>query len=1029
MIRLFRRVVMLFIAGGLFLAGLAGWYAYVHYTDPELVRRLIVAAALERLPGAVVTLDMVEGQVFGGLRLVGLRVAHQPRSGETAPRDIITLPSVSLSLDESKLWDGKIAIKRVVIEKPTIHLRRDKKGHWEVSDWVGETPPIFPSAAEIRVVDGTIIVSGLPDVDGPLTLGDVDVDFDVSPPNTIIWKGGLREGRVGALRTQGSMSLTKCACHVEMETAEPCDLALAREMAPARFKEKIQAFEPIVGEALVNAVAEGSWGPGRFDWDAVARVVARGVSFEHESLPAAVTDANGVFTLRPDELEVEELSFRIGGAVGDGKGRVTGWKVDEAVGEGRLRGIEFTEALYQRLTPSLRELWDRFAPEGKFDLAVKRTWTDDRLTVTGQARLRDVAGVFAKFPYPARAVNGVILLHPDGHISLDLAGMAGKRPATLKGTCSKLVQADIIDLQLEAKGAPLDDALRSALPPSSAAILDNFVVEGTADVVCAIGRRKLEEPIGYRIEAELSCPVAKCAWFPYELDHVTGRLIVTAKQFEYQDVVGSSSGGTTRISGRTTLTPEGPKVEVDVWASKVPLDEKLRAALPVSQKPVWDTLRPEGRADVWATIRKEPAAPLTVTLTIDPAAASITPTPFPYRLEEFAGRVDHEAGRTWWKNVRARHAGHEIVSSGEVRQTPDGGIVRLTNVRAENIPVDKEFLTAAPAGLRAICQFLGPDQPIGVAFPALQVQWNIDPTLPPRYFFEGELAVRQTNLIPSVGMKNVTGKATLVGQGVGETRTIEGNLALANMTIAGFSAQNVTSRVDVKDNKLKLTKIRGELYGGEVFGVAQASFDQEARYEVDIRAYQARLARYMREVSANHGTVDGLVDAQLYIHGDGKNIGRLQGRGRVTVREADIGGMPIIQDIFRLLSLQAPNGRAFDEVDCVFRLQDRTATIQKLDLLGPKENIGPSLSLMSSGEGTIDLDTLRLQLKLAPRFARGQFKIPVISDAFNFASDNLIEIPVGGTLASPEPLVDTLPGLRRAITAPARRNPHVIRRP
>ena len=209
------------------------------------------------------------------------------------------------------------------------------------------------------------------------------------------------------------------------------------------------------------------------------------------------------------------------------------------------------------------------------------------------------------------------------------------------------------------------------------------------------------------------------------------------------------------------------------------------------------------------------------------------------------------------------------------------------------------------------------------------------------------------------------------------------------------------------------------MYDGQLIGSVKASCDAAPKYECVLDGYNARLGKYVREISKAAPTLDGLVDFRLFLHGAAGDPG-MHGGGRLVIREADIQGLPIVQDLFRLLSFQAPTGRAFDEVDCNFRFEGRQALVQKLELLGPAEVMGPSLSLFNVGEGVVDLDTLKIHMTLAPRFARGRWKIPIFTDVMNAASDNLVEIPVGGTLSDPTPLVDTLPGLRRAFEMPAR---------
>ena len=50
--------------------------------------------------------------------------------------------------------------------------------------------------------------------------------------------------------------------------------------------------------------------------------------------------------------------------------------------------------------------------------------------------------------------------------------------------------------------------------------------------------------------------------------------------------------------GRLTTSPAEDRLELELHAQNVPLEEELRDALNPSQQQLWDSLQPHGRVDV-----------------------------------------------------------------------------------------------------------------------------------------------------------------------------------------------------------------------------------------------------------------------------------------------------------------------------------------------------------------------------------------------------------------------------------------------
>ncbi len=144
----------------------------------------------------------------------------------------------------------------------------------------------------------------------------------------------------------------------------------------------------------------------------------------------------------------------------------------------------------------------------------------------------------------------------------------------------------------------------------------------------------------------------------------------------------------------------------------------------------------------------------------------------------------------------------------------------------------------------------------------------------------------------------------------------------------------------------------------------------------------------------------------------------LTGTGRIQVHDADVVRLPALQDMFRLISGQVPDGRTFDDIYCDFTFQDREMIIERMELK-PTRISGPSLSLFNSGDGKLNLDTFAVDMEMAIRYAKGQLNIPVFTKFLNGVSDNVVKVQVGGSLFKPDVQVKPVPRFIDMIKRPA----------
>ena len=106
--------------------------------------------------------------------------------------------------------------------------------------------------------------------------------------------------------------------------------------------------------------------------------------------------------------------------------------------------------------------------------------------------------------------------------------------------------------------------------------------------------------------------------------------------------------------------------------------------------------------------------------------------------------------------------------------------------------------------------------------------------------------------------------------------------------------------------------------------------------------------------------------------------------------------------LLKIVSARAPDANAFDKSDIKFRIQGEHVYLDRIDFNGD------AISLRGTGDMGLDKT---ISLEFYAVLGRDEFRIPFVSDVFGGASQGLLKIYVGGTLAHPDVRKQALPML------------------
>ena len=1015
---------------------------YEHYTDPQTLRTWIAAEFSRKHPEAVLTLDGVEGSLFGSLTLHDVRV----RLPDDPPGGAPFAHFSRLTVVPGREWlrNGPLRIERIVADSPTLHLRERPDGTWNVADLVGVDPLEVDSDTAVEIRSATVAVhfgrAGRP----AAWLRDVQLAILLTPPAVAQWQARLDVLPLGPTEVVGSLDLTDGALAADVRIAE-LPLSVARDALldhlPAGqgrvardFLGQAAGLHGLVGGTLHVRHTLGTTDPPQV----TAEGALREVRLRHPGLPYPVAGGAVSFwsdgertTLTGLDCAVGPMRLRADAEVLRGDGGPPALAADV-----RLTGVPFAPPLHDLLTDKLKQLWEKLAPEGAADFAGRVVVAEGWPTVTGAITPRDASVTWYAFPYRLEHVGGTIELAADQEVRFDCTARAGPAPVTCRGLVRPSEPWVEIDLDLTATGVPIDAALVAAMPPAARPVLDRFAVAGGRGSL----RARASRPPGadgtdLTVVANVSAAQVNTAWFDYPVDDVAGQIAFEGLQNDpapdrlvYTGFRARSGRTRLTLSGASVLrdaeTGAGGRTRLDLAATDLPIDDRLRHALPPGPVAALDHLHLQGVADGSYRLTLQDGREPEHWLRVDPHGATMRPASFPYLLHDLVGHVTVHDRRLWFEGLAARHGPTRLTASGTHSLGDDAGELVLTDVTVHDLAIDGPLLAAAPPGLRSTLEFVKPQRPVDVQLRRFALRYPLgdDPLAEQAGGAtdgdcEGAVAFRDTALVPDVGIADASGRADLKLSWEPAGVRLDGNLRLDTAELLGFRATGMQAPIKLRGDRLQLS-LGGDFHGGNLGGWLHSDL-ASGQWQCNLLATQADLSRYLASRDAAVEGVDGTVDAQLYLLGGPHR--NLSGAGSVRVKDARLVRLPVVMSALQALALKEPDGEVFDEVQFDFAVEPQALRIDRIDLLGD------SISLVSipNRPGRLDLATGALDVRLHTRTSRDRLEIPLITDGLRFASNQTMSLrltgPPSGLTVTPEPMPGLQDALRQALRLDPRR--------
>ncbi len=1017
------------------LVGLSVAVPYLYRRVDQQVRAHVEARLAAYYPDLNVTVRSAKIAEGKGIEVRGVSVLEPGADGPG--RELVAIEELLLccSTDLQELLAGEPRISRVVMHRPVFRLVRRAEDDFGAARLLPTSLP-QGEAPELQIEDGVVeIFDPLRRPASTLTLRALSAALvpaagpeAVGPAaHTRRFEGTATGEHLRQMAFAGTLDMVRQSWTVE-GTIDALEVSPElRASLPGPLAEALVPLRTFRAEGdLRFQVAYDPTRPSPYQYR-LWGLIARG-RLDDAGLPHPLTDVRAEVAVDNSGVVIDGLFARSSQATIRLSCRRAGFDAAAPMWlTAEIRRLELDRRLCHRLPGWLQEQWQMLRPSGLIDAGLTLQWDGHAWQPECSVRCVDVSFTHEQFPYRLEHGQGVVDLK-DGRLEVNLQALSGTQPVRIAAELDDLADQATGWVEVKAEELPVDRKLTAALPSGAQAVVSALKLRGSVSAYLRLGRATGHEPWHQHLLVVFNRCALDFEYFPYPLRDVRGTAEMVDDEWWFRGFEGVNDPA--RITGEGRLTPAagGPELVFRLTGTDVPLDEELRTALPLEQQRLWQSFRPRGRCDLVADVRYLAGTGelgLSVQASPQPETASIEPVYFPYRMEKLQGEFAYRDGRITFRKVKGQHGAVSISADGWCQFEPEGHWhVCLEQLCADRLQLDRDLLVALPEQLKQPLLDLNPSGPVNLNG-SFELQRAPGPDAPWQWQCNVKLDMHQGAIDCGLPLEHIFGSLSLAGGFDGERFHAAGELDIDSCVCRELQLTEVRGPVWIDNQRVLLGSwvarrhgapedagpprpVTAALFGGRVQGDGWIMLGAEPRYAFQTRLDDGRLSHIAREMLAGRQDLRGTIAAVTTVRGSGRSLNAMTGHGHIHLREADIYELPVMVALLKILSTRRPDRNAFSKADIDFRIEGEHIYFDQIDFSGD------AVSLL--GKGEMDMQH-NIQLAFHAIVGRGELNVPVVSQVFSGASQQIMMIRVGGTLQEPEMRRDPFPGVSQAVQA------------
>jgi hypothetical protein len=1046
------------------LAG-AGYACYVWNESDKLLEQTLLARFHEIIPDWNVSFRRARFDLWDG-RIHIYELSLKEVDGRTGLLDVA---EAILTVDRERLADPETPMRQVRWRNARLNLVREPDGSWNWQKLTkpklakNALPEIHVERAAVSVV----FRNGDSKPADALTIDSVNLQLIPSGARQYLVKIAARIPGADAFSVDGNWQVDEGAFRLTGKVKNlAIDSSLSKLTADvsAEYRTGLARLESLLpaSDAPGDAAAFVLDPIARMGFKAAADVEFVLTQWQHRAereykvsvhlltgevatppLQFPLTDLRGDIELDNQQIRLHELSARSGSTrIRLEQGRI----LDQ--GESRPADFDLTITalpLDERLSDLLpgattRKVYGELHAAGEIDLVTHLEFNGrDRWDHECDVRIKNCSATHERFPYPVEQIVGT-LKQRGNRIDIAVQGRAGLQKVVLTGNVNNPGPEAASQFVVEAAGIPIDERLHRACPAIVQNVIDHLRAQGDLS-----GRVTLERPAGLGqvmsifVDARLANGSLNCRSFPYALASVSGEFRGQGTTWEFKNVRGRHEAAEIAASGNFRPNDSGRlRLKLDFSATGASFDRQLLAALPEEAQNVWKKLSPVGGLNAGGTVYWWPGtgnrspdvggpdsqfqiARLDAAL-VD---ARLSLSSFPFPVSDVSARLRYDGDQVRILSFAGRHDETAIRIDDGLIECFDNGEWRvlLKPFYVDDLEATPEFRRSLPKRLRKIVDSLDPRGKQSING-MVEFRGRSDDESAVTAAWETETVYSGTTLNAGVDLCDLYGKSRFSGTWDGEQAFGEGQMKLNTVKVFKYQLTDIEGPVSLSGSQLVLGSklspgrrgpvdpdparhLSAHFIEGQVFLDAVVELGEPMRYGVYMTLKNGDLKRFAQlYMKAGHNKLAGKMNGTIEFKGVGVNPKNLTGGGSLVISPAALYELPVVVQIFNVLSLTPADKTAFKQALFVFSLGGGHVHFDQIKL------VGDSIELL--GNGRVNFDG-NVKLGFISSMGKRSLPIPIVGDIVRGVTKGVVGVYVSGPLDAPVPEVRSLPQMDEAL--------------
>ncbi len=368
---------------------------------------------------------------------------------------------------------------------------------------------------------------------------------------------------------------------------------------------------------------------------------------------------------------------------------------------------------------ALQKFFNQYQPYGQVDIDIDASGNLNRLNeimLSGKVNCKDVAFCNYKFPYTIEHLVGQIDFTQNSVELNNLNGKHGDVELFFNGRCRDFGPNRKYQIRITSDNVALKHDLYNVLSTTQKKSWSAFSPTGFVAIDYRLSQHSQTDREKI-LTVEPRGAEAVYRNFPYPLKNLTGQLFFERGNVILSDVVSQVNECKITLNGKVaTGSTNNPVYDMSVEVNNIPLDSTLEAALPETQRNLYNRIHPSGLADGWIKITGQGSEPATFTADLSFKKASLKSDQFSSPVSDISADAVFTPDLITVKSFSGRYGESMVSLAGQVwpDQEHQEFCYRLS-LNFEQVRLNDDLFNFMPESLKKIVTELKPQGKLNIS--------------------------------------------------------------------------------------------------------------------------------------------------------------------------------------------------------------------------------------------------------------------------------------------------------------------------